>query len=172
MPHLSIDAARCPEGPEQAKRAQLRHQSLLAGPLGQELGEVAPYLIEFRAGSSFGEWWFEQWGRSVGVLVEAPVSLEELRSHFRTLLIVRHQDGRKYFFRFYDPRVLRLFLPNCSANEIRRFFGPITAFHCEGAEGKELLSYRSERAGLTIKESPVAVPGMSASPSGPGPGFV
>ena len=59
-----LDAARCPDGPEQAKRAQLRHQSLLAGDLGQELREVAPYLVEFRAGSSFGELTQRAAGRS------------------------------------------------------------------------------------------------------------
>jgi len=150
-----IDAARGPDGPDQAKRAQLAQQSLLAGPLGQELGEVAPYLVEFRAGSSFGEWWFAQWGRSVGVLVEAPVALKELRSHFRTLLIVRHEDGRKYYFRFYDPRVLRVFLPSCTPDEVQRFFGPITAIYCEGQNGEELLTFTPGQAGVSVRQSPV-----------------
>ena len=153
-----IDSARCPEGPKQAEDANMAYESLLAGPLGRELGDVAPYLVEFRARSSFGEWWFEQWGRSIGVLVEAPVSLDELRRHFRTLLVVRHEDRRKYFFRFYDPRVLRVFLPNTTTTEVKRFFGPVSAFYCEGPEGKELLTFKRGRDGASATQSPVSPP--------------
>lgn len=151
-----IDSGRCPEGPKRAEEANMAHQSLLAGSLGRELGDVAPYLAEFRVRSSFGDWWFEQWGRSIGVLVEAPVSLEELRSHFRTLLVVRHEDRRKYFFRFYDPRVLRVFLPNTTAIEVKRFFGPVSAFYCEGAEGNELLTFKRGRDGVSATQSPLS----------------
>lgn len=151
-----IDAGRCPEGPERAEDAKMAHESLLAGSLGRELGDVAPYLVEFRDRSSFGEWWFEQWGRSIGVLVEAPVTLGELRRHFRTLLVVRHEDRRKYFFRFYDPRVLRVFLPNTTAIEVKRFFGPVSAFYCEGQDGRELLTYRQGQNGVSVTQHALA----------------
>jgi hypothetical protein len=112
--------------------------------------------VEFRRGTSFHRWWFEQWGNSIGVLVEAPVTLEELRRHFRTLTVVRGaEDKKKYFFRFYDPRVLRVFLPSCTPGEIRQFFGPITAFYCEGEGGDDLLSFTQTSNGLSVKRTPV-----------------
>ena len=159
-----LDAARASDGPRQAEQAGLPFQSLLAGELGAELSDVAPYLVEFRDRSSFGRWWFEQWGQSVGVLLEAPTGLDKLRAHLRTLLIVRHEDGQKYFFRFYDPRVSRVFLPNCTRNEAMRFFGPITAIHCEGEGGKELLTYKLDRSGVSIKQSPVPAPEPARAP--------
>lgn len=131
-------------------------QSLFTGELGEMLEDVAPHLIEFRRGTSFYRWWFEQWGNSIGVLVEAPVSLSDLRRHFRTLTIVRGgSDRKRYYFRFYDPRVLRVFLPSCTPDEVQRFFGPITAFYCEGDGGGELLTFTPSSDGVSIKKSPV-----------------
>lgn len=151
-----IDAAREPAGPYEAEQAGVDCQSLFAGELGEMLQDVAPHLIEFRRGTSFYRWWFEQWGNSIGVLVEAPVSLSDLRRHFRTLTIVRGgSDRKRYYFRFYDPRVLRVFLPSCTADEARRFFGPITAIYCEGQGGEELLTFRPDQRGVSIKHSPV-----------------
>ena len=105
--------------------------------------------------SSFRSWWFGQWGNSVGVLVEAPVGLEDLRRHFRTLMMVRGGDRLRYYFRFYDPRVLRVFLPTCTAEEMKQFYGPITALYCEGADGRELLSFRPGPDGVIVKQSPL-----------------
>jgi hypothetical protein len=150
-----LDAAREPGGPEQAEKSGVAFESLFAGQAGNDLAHVAPYVVEFRPRSSFGQWWFGKWGGSAGVLIETRASLAELRRHFRTLLIVRGEDGDKYYFRFYDPRVLRVFLPKCDADEARRFLGPISAIYCEGAEGKELLTFRPGDEGVSTKVSPV-----------------
>ena len=151
-----IDAARESSGPFEAEEAGVEYQSLYAGDLGEMLKNVAPYLAEFPVGSSFRHWWFEQWGNSIGILVEAPVSLTDLRRHFRTLMMVRGEDRNRYYFRFYDPRVLRVFLPSCTGEEIRRFFGPITAFYCEGQGGEELLAFRADRDRIAVKRTPLA----------------
>jgi hypothetical protein len=44
-------------------------------------------------------------------------------------------------FRFYDPRVLRRFLPLCTSDELRRFFGPIESFLIETAEADALIRF-------------------------------
>ncbi len=136
-----LDAAREPAGPHLAAQAGLACESLYEGDMGSMLQEVAPYLIEVDPKSNFLSWWFEQWGNSIGVLLDAPANLAELRHHFRTLLMVRGENGKRYYFRFYDPRVLRVFLPACTDDELAEFFGPVNAFHCEGPAGGELLSF-------------------------------
>jgi hypothetical protein len=146
-----LDAAREPEGPLAAHKAGLRVQSLYEGKLGDMLKSVAPHLIDFGVKSSFRDWWFGRWGKSVGILVETPASLSEVRKHFRTLTIVRGEDRSRYYFRFYDPRVLRAFLPACSAEEAARFFGPITAIHCEGSGDDEVLTFTRGADGIEVK---------------------
>jgi hypothetical protein len=63
--------------------------------------------------------------------------LAEVRRHFRKLLYVKEEDTRKeMFFRFYDPRVLRAFLPSCTARQLDEIFGEIDVFVAEGEEGE------------------------------------
>jgi hypothetical protein len=38
-------------------------------------------------------------------------------------------------FRYYDPRVLRSYLPTCTPEELAQVFGPIHSFVMESAEG-------------------------------------
>jgi hypothetical protein len=151
-----IDAARESDGPYQAREAGVAHESLFAGDLGEMLADVAPYVVDFHRDSAFFPWWFAQWGKSIGVLVEAPVTLPDLRRHFRTLLMVRGEQRKQYYFRFYDPRVLRVFLPSCTPEELRQFFGPITAFYCESEGGGELLTFALTPNGLSVKRNPIS----------------
>jgi hypothetical protein len=153
-----LDAAREPAGPYRAREAGLECQSLFAGELGDMLNDVAPHIIAFPPRSPFRQWWFGQWGDSIGVLLEAPAGLAELRRHFRGLTVVRDERRKRYFFRFYDPRVLRVFLPACTPDELRQFFGPITNFYCESEDGQELLVFSVGRDGLTLKRSPLHQP--------------
>jgi len=150
-----LDAARAPGGVFEAGHSGLLCKSLYEGPRGERLSHVAPYLVEFRLESAFGRWWLDNWGDSVGILFVTPTSFADVRKHCRTLMIVRGHDEKKYYFRFYDPRVLRSFLPACSAAEAQRFFGPITAVHCEGPNGEELLTYSAGIDGLTEKRCPL-----------------
>lgn len=45
-------------------------------------------------------------------------------------------------FRYYDPRVLRVFLPTCNKEELTNFFGPIQAFVLEDTEEDTLIRFR------------------------------
>jgi hypothetical protein len=56
-------------------------------------------------------------------------------------LTVSGAEGRKLYFRFYDPRVLRVYLPTCTTDERSTFFGPVTCFLMEGEEPDELLLF-------------------------------
>ena len=56
-------------------------------------------------------------------------------------------------------RVLRVFLPACTPDEIRQFFGPISTFYCEDDGGHELLAFTLDREVIQVKRSPVAMPG-------------
>ncbi len=150
-----VDAARDPNGVYEARLSDVRTQSLFEGRLGERLENVAPHLVELRRNTAFARWWFEQWGRSVGVMAEAGVGFDELRRHFRTILMVRGEGHKRYYFRFYDPRVLPSFLPSCTAPEVEEFYGPISAFYCEGAGGQELLTFKPGGENVVIKTTTV-----------------
>ena len=52
------------------------------------------------------------------------------------------RDGTPLYFRYYDPRVLRIFLPTCSAAQLKQMFGPVDAFLAESDAGDAVGIYR------------------------------
>ena len=69
-----------------------------------------------------------------------------MRKH-RRFLLVKAEDGEELYFRSYDPRVLRVFVPTCTPEEARTFFGPIRAFLVEANEPETLLTFTVSQTG-------------------------
>jgi hypothetical protein len=59
-------------------------------------------------------------------------------------------------FRYYDPRVLRAFLPTCTLEEANTFFGPVDAFVAEGHAGESLLRFRVTPDGVETETDAIA----------------
>jgi hypothetical protein len=146
-----LDAAQEASVARRARTAGLSVQSLYAGQLGVQLDHVAPHLATFAPDGSFGQWLFEHWGENLGILLQAPVPFEALHKHLRQFLLVKDEAGRKYRFRFYDPRVLRAFLPVCTRNEAHQFFGPAQCFYTAARDGRAIIAYRWTTNGLATR---------------------
>jgi len=67
----------------------------------------------------------EGWGQGWGIMVRSGCTVEELRAHCRKFLVKENETGQEIYFRYYDPRVLSIFLPTCSTEQLKDFFGPI-----------------------------------------------
>ena len=74
--------------------------------------------------------------------------MHELRKHFRQFLLAALPDGKQVYFRFYDPRVLRVYLPTCTPEEIYRFFGPVWRFATEAEKPEDMLEFVRSRTGM------------------------
>ena len=133
--YVLLDAARMEEEIETAKGMNPEFDSLYRGRSEENLASVAPYIFSLNRGSEFEQWYFEKgWGDSWGILVYSDEDLKTLHKHFRKFLMVQKEDGEELYFRFYDPRVLRIFLPTCDQLQLRELFGPVDFFICEDEE--------------------------------------
>ncbi len=122
--------------------SRLEALCLYEGRLPRVLEEVAPHMVELLPGHRLtARLLAEGWGDSWGVFVKIDDS-SNLRHHLRKLLRVRDEDGNRMLFRFYDPRVLRVYLPTCTRSELLQFFGPMRSLLAEGEGGGELLEFR------------------------------
>jgi len=137
-----LDAARDPLVYPAVRACGVKYTSLYAGAIPRELAEVAPYLVRLWREHPFTEELIEAgWGNSWGLFVSSPADLETMRRHLRRFLRVETEEGKKLVFRYYDPRVLRVYLPTCTADELTALYGPISTFYCESSDAKALQAY-------------------------------
>jgi hypothetical protein len=122
--------------------------NLFQGQDGAALAQFAPYLVELRKDSPFFEMLVrEAWGKKWGVFLTSYLEIFELRFHMRRLLTVTNEQGRKLLFRYYDPSILRVYLPTCSPAEWQDFFGPVKRFLTESEDAQQLLVFNQETPG-------------------------
>jgi hypothetical protein len=148
-----LDCARDPRIFRAVDASNLDKVCLYAGRLPFVIQEVAPYLVILEREDKLTRLLLEEgWGQSWGIFLKTESPLPTVRRHFRTLLTVKDEAGRKLLFRWYDPRVLRVFLPTCFPDELRAVFGPVDNFYMESQFPDTLLDFRLEAGQL--KESP------------------
>lgn len=115
---------------------------LYRGQPAHDLADVAPYIVRLESGASFTQGLLSNaWGNSWGICMESAATLSELRTHFRQFLTVYDEAGKPLLFRYYDPRVLRVYLPTCTGSELQLIFGSVTRFYVEGEEENMLIEF-------------------------------
>jgi hypothetical protein len=148
-----LDASREPSVLKVILESKQEHQSLFEGPQGAQLAHFAPYLIRVPQKSSLLDTLVQQaWSKSWGVFLTSDQPLKDLRTHFRHFLTVKLPDGQQVYFRYYDPRVLRLFLPTCLPEETTQFFGPVKEFILESDDPEVLLRFHNGARGVGKSE--------------------
>lgn len=128
------------------------HECLYVGELTDDMAEVAPYLVQLEPESPFTKVVLEQgWGKHWGVFLVSEAGIRPLRQHFRLFITVYDPEGHAMLFRFYDPRVLRSYLPTCNGEEVRKLFGPVKAFFAEGAKPETILRFEHNAGQLVTR---------------------
>lgn len=128
-----LDSARDDRILELLRESPNETRSLYEGPRGDAFAESAPYLVRLAP----EDWLLETlvsegWGQSWGIYLACGQTFKEVRRHFRRFLRVQQEGAPEYlYFRFYDPRVLRSFLPTCNNYQLQQIFGPIASFWME-----------------------------------------
>jgi hypothetical protein len=153
-----VDAARdlqLAKAVRETARRQAR--SLFEGPLAERLMHVAPYVFPIDPRGPLLDAWAAHLGNAAGVLLLSEVAdVGGLRDHLRKLFVITDEDAKPYSFRFYDPRVLRTYLPTCTPVEVREFFGPVARFIVEAAAPARMICYSVGCGGeLQLDERPL-----------------
>jgi len=144
-----LDCARDERIFAAVERCHLDKSCLYAGRIPWVLQRAAPHLVVLEPEDRFTRYLLEEgWGNCWGIFLRTELPMLDVRRHLRTLLRVKDERGRKLLFRWYDPRVLRQYLPTCFSGELRTFFGPVEQFFCESADSRMLLHYRFDDTAL------------------------
>lgn len=135
-----LDGASVPGLLKRLGKAKEDHMCLYRGKLDPELRAAAPHLVKLRQDSSLTDWILDEgWGNHWGIFAISETGLEAMGRHLRKFLRVRGPENQILYFRYYDPRVLPVFLPTCYAQELIEIFGPISRFILEGEGGSQAI---------------------------------
>jgi hypothetical protein len=140
-----LDGASVPDLPLRLYETNTPNYCLFRGELPPDLLYAAPYVATLLPGSPFADWVLdESSGNHWGIFLHCRYSIKEMRRHCRDLFSVCDEKGKPMIFRFYDPRVLRKFMPTCTAEELKSFFGNVDTFFAETEDGKTISAYKLE----------------------------
>jgi len=142
-----LDGASVEQLPQLLWEHEPENICLYRGELEPDIAATAPYLVKLEYDHPFTRLVFEQgWGKHWGIYVITPadVDIRVLRQHFRKFLMVYDPDGKLIYFRYYDPRVLRAYLPTCNAEDINIVFGPIGSYVLEDEDSSMLQRFTSD----------------------------
>lgn len=145
-----LDAARERKIKRRLRDSGQVFQSLYEG--APDLEDHGPFLVELRRGTpTLRELIRDGWGKSWGVYLCSGTPFVHLRRHLRRFLMVKLPDGREAYFRFYDPRVLRVFLSRSTFSEARSFIGPAHGYWMEGDSPHELMYFSAGTSAISIR---------------------
>jgi hypothetical protein len=153
-----IDGARVRNLPVLLGRLTIAHASLFRGGAGPELQRVGPYLAVipldrdpmtlFVAHESILD---------ATLFLVSPAEFEPVRTHLRRFLRVLDTEGRYRYFRFYDPRVLPVYLGSSEPLELAQLFGPIRRMLARSSDpdtSKPLLLSWEAPEGVAVERFP------------------
>jgi hypothetical protein len=149
-----LDGAQVPELPQRLHASGLEYVCLYRGEIPDDLAQVAPYLVALKRDDKFTAWLLKQgWGLNWGIYVvtDNEVEMKEVRKHFRGFLKVKSPQGDPIYFRYYDPRVLRAYLPTCNEQELKTIFGPVVDYVVEAEEAGRALRFSPKRGTVEIR---------------------
>jgi hypothetical protein len=126
------------------------------GTVYHEIEEVAPYLCSLDPENALLSEWFGLHGSNAGVLIASDVPMSVLYTHLRNVFVAKDSNDQDYFFRFYDPRVLRGFLPAARPEEVCQFFGPIRWMIVEDIGPASLIAYTHDQGKLRTQRLTVS----------------
>ena len=163
VPHLKtyaiLDGASVPQLPQTLARFEAEAECLFRGELEPDMAQVAPYLVPLQLDDPFTDWLLHQgWGQHWGIYALSSVDLRPLRMHLRTFLKVYGPDLKPLYFRYYDPRVLRTYLPTGNAQELQTVFGPVHSYLLEDQDPNTLLKFTLDGAELRREAVQLAEP--------------
>lgn len=137
-----IDGASCPELRFKIYDWEPESSCLWSGDLEPDLEEVAPYMVQLEPNSAFTDWLIKEgWGNHWNIFVESPLDPKAFRKQIRKLLLVRSPEGKSLVFRFYDPRVMDIFVPTCDEEQLEELFEGLSFIYLQSVDSGDFKKF-------------------------------
>ncbi len=127
-----LDAAKVTNLPELLEASGLEHRCLFKGDAFDELKDVAPWIVRLEEGNGFARNLFTRshapwhlWDREPGIYVRSRGGLDDMWGHFRKFTRIRDEDGKWFYWRFWEPKWIVLILGELEPDQQDRFLSDL-----------------------------------------------
>lgn len=100
-------------------------QSLYRRTAYSDLLDIGPLLVPVSTDSPLAHAFVREWSATAGIWLESEAAEEVVLEHLRSLIHVRVEGDATVLFRYYDPRITRLWLSDLAPPERDRLMGPV-----------------------------------------------
>lgn len=172
-----LDAAKHPLLAELIETSGCDYRCLFTGRAGNELRDVAPYLLRLTEDGAFTRRLFtatgrkdDLWRAAPGIFLRGAAGIDALHAHLRRFTRIRDEDGAWLYFRFWEPEVAGVYFPELDDRPdlARRWFHPAGAPPIEAIVA--LVPDRDPDADPPLADAVIVAPNALAPGPGPGPG--
>jgi pSer/pThr/pTyr-binding forkhead associated (FHA) protein len=147
--YVVLDSYRENRVPAYLDASREQYASLFDDQRAMEMSRVAPYLALVPARSRLVDVLVKDgWGKGWGMYISCPGPFEIVRAHLQNLYFAQTRDGRPFFNRFFDPRVLRATMPAMTPGEVTAFFGPFKRILVEGEKPEVAIEFTDTMRGI------------------------
>ncbi len=129
---------------------------LFEGKLHPQIKAASPHVVELAPSDPLSVLWRgDGWGKAWGLLISSSAGLMTVRRRLRHFTQAKLPDGSgPVLFRFWDPRVFRVYMPLVEADQLAGWFTDIDRYIVETEDGAGSLRYSLQRGGLQIETLP------------------
>jgi hypothetical protein len=110
----------------------------------EALADVGPLLVAVRPHSELAQVFNQEWRATAGIWLESDASEGDLAGYLRSLIHAQ-VDGATVLLRYYDPRIMQLWLGAMDADERDPLMGPVTRIRLPTDSGAELELLRKNK---------------------------
>jgi hypothetical protein len=141
--YATVDSARNDEVFKYFLTENVTYKSLFEGKMDIKYFGVSGFLVECKKDSILFNWLTTKaWGDSCSIFFISKIPFIDVLKHFQKLNRVYLEEDDIVYFRYYDPRVLRVYLPTCNNKEIKIFFGETEGFFVESENPEVLIEFQ------------------------------
>ena len=138
------------------KRSSLRYNCLYDGKLSYELALSSPYLVRLEQDNDFTHDLLEKGlGNNWCIFLKTfkPVTMLTVLRQAKHNHKILPPSGKTLIFRYFDPRIIRNYLPVCTIEEANIFWGPVDEIICDGNERHSFNRFTRTDHGVLDLES-------------------
>lgn len=102
-----------------------KFKSLYTGKVADDLEFAAPYIVEINPESKALSWVLKKYFE-VALFLQSEKNFDDMWKHCRKFSYVADERGKRYYFRYFNPKVFKAYVTNLTPEEEEKFFTPFS----------------------------------------------